>query len=171
MENNKLPEVWLRGPLNNMPPLLQPVAHALLQAREELNELMADFPSQLLWQKVAGLASPGFHLQHLVGVLDRLFTYARAETLNESQLNYLSAEGKSTMTISTQSMVEAFNQQVNIALLQLQQTSEQELTQVRGVGRALVPSTVIGLYTHSAEHTMRHLGQLLVTVKVLKSGR
>jgi DNA repair protein RadC len=171
MENNKLPEVWLRGPLNNMPPLLQPVAHALLQAREELNELMADFPSQLLWQKVAGLASPGFHLQHLVGVLDRLFTYARAEALNESQLNYLSAEGKSTMTISTQSMVEAFNQQVNIALLQLQQTSEQELTQVRGVGRALVPSTVIGLYTHSAEHTMRHLGQLLVTVKVLKSGR
>jgi uncharacterized damage-inducible protein DinB len=171
MENNKLPEVWLRGPLNNMPPLLQPVAHALLQAREELNELMADFPSELLWQKVAGLASPGFHLQHLVGVLDRLFTYARAETLNESQLNYLSAEGKSTMTISTQSLVEAFNQQVNIALLQLQQTSEQELTLVRGVGRALVPSTVIGLYTHSAEHTMRHLGQLLVTVKVLKSGR
>jgi uncharacterized damage-inducible protein DinB len=171
MENNKLPEVWLRGPLNNMPPLLQPVAHALLQAREELNELMTDFPSELLWQKVAGLASPGFHLQHLVGVLDRLFTYARAETLNESQLNYLSAEGKSTMTISTQSLVEAFNQQVNIALLQLQQTSEQELTLVRGVGRALVPSTVIGLYTHSAEHTMRHLGQLLVTVKVLKSGR
>ncbi|MDF2434070.1 MAG: hypothetical protein JWP44_3701, partial [Mucilaginibacter sp.] len=26
-------EVWLRGPLDDMPGLLQPVAHALLQAR------------------------------------------------------------------------------------------------------------------------------------------
>jgi hypothetical protein len=68
---DKLPEVWLRGPLSNMPSLVQPVAHALLQAREELNELMNKFPETLLWEKVAGMASPGFHLQHLSGVLDR----------------------------------------------------------------------------------------------------
>jgi hypothetical protein len=40
-----MPEVWLRGPLPGMPPLLQPVAHALLQAREELVELLHDFPA------------------------------------------------------------------------------------------------------------------------------
>ena len=62
MDKVKLPEVWLRGPLKDIPALLQPVAHALLQAREELNELMADFPDSLLWEKVAGMASPGFHL-------------------------------------------------------------------------------------------------------------
>jgi len=165
---NKLPEVWLRGPLPNMPVLLQPVAHALLQAREELNELMARFPDKLLWKKPAGLASPGFHLQHLSGVLDRLFTYARAESLNEEQLNYLANEGKPPVNdFTSEDLVQYFNIQVDLALAQLHQTNEQTLTQVRGVGRAQVSSTVIGLYTHSAEHTMRHLGQLLVTVKVL----
>lgn len=171
MASNNLPEVWLRGPLPNMPALLQPVAHALLQAREELNKLMADFPEDLLWQSPAGVASPGFHLQHLTGVLDRLFTYARAQNLSNEQLAYLSAEGKQpVIAYTTQSLVDQFNRQVNDALTQLEQADEQSLTKVRGVGRAQIPSTVIGLYTHSAEHTMRHLGQLLVTVKILKTG-
>jgi len=29
----------------------------------------------------------------------------------------------------------------------------------------------MGCLFHAAEHTMRHLGQLIVTVKVLKSGK
>jgi hypothetical protein len=49
------PEFWLRGPLNEVPALLQPVAHALLQAREEITELMAHFPEALLWEMPAGL--------------------------------------------------------------------------------------------------------------------
>jgi len=170
MANDKLPEVWLRGPLNNIPALLQPVAHALLQAREELNELMTGFPDELLWEKVAGMASPAFHLQHLTGVLDRLFTYARIETLTPEQLNYLAAEGKPTIKIYTVAeLVMNFYNQVNQALIQLSQVDETQLTDNRGVGRAQLPSTLIGLYTHSAEHTMRHLGQLIVTVAVLKS--
>jgi uncharacterized damage-inducible protein DinB len=36
------------------------------------------------------------------------------------------------------------------------------------VGRKQTPSTVVGLLFHAAEHTMRHTGQLLVTVRVLK---
>ncbi|MBD1363033.1 DinB family protein [Mucilaginibacter sp. ZT4R22] len=163
------PEVWLRGPLPNMPALLQPVAHALLQAREELNELMAGFPDELLWDKVAGMASPGFHLQHLTGVLDRLFTYAQNETLNPEQLEYLSKEGKPTnKTYTTRGLVEAFNKQVDKALLQLGEADTTILSDFRPVGRGKLPSTVIGLYTHAAEHTMRHWGQLLVTVRVLR---
>ncbi|WP_439697215.1 DinB family protein [Mucilaginibacter sp. AW1-7] len=164
----KLPEVWLRGPLNDIPALLQPVAHALLQAREELNELMVDFPDPLLWDKVAGLASPGFHLQHLAGVLDRLFTYAKGEGLSADQLTYLAAEGTPAETIGSTALVKRFNLQVDSAVKQLANTNQSTLTDKRGVGRAQVPSTVIGLYVHAAEHTMRHLGQLLVTVKVLK---
>jgi uncharacterized damage-inducible protein DinB len=164
----KLPEVWLRGPLNGIPALLQPVAHALLQAREELNELMADFPDPLLWDKVAGMASPGFHLQHLAGVLDRLFTYAKGERLSADQLTYLAAEGKPHENLFTAVLVERFDLQVDAALKQLAETDQLILTEVRGVGRTQVPSTVIGLYMHAAEHTMRHLGQLMVTVKILK---
>ena len=165
MENKNKPEVWLRGPLDGIPPLLQPVAHALLQAREEINELMIGFPEELLWLKVADMASPGFHLQHLTGVLGRLFTYARGEQLTQQQLAYLANEGKGGVELSV--LLANFNKQVDIAIKQLSETSESTLTEIRGVGRAQIPSTVIGLMVHAAEHTMRHTGQLLVTVKFL----
>ena len=165
MTNKNQPEVWLRGPLKEIPPLLQPIAHALLQAREEVNGITKDFPVALLWEKPAGMASPGFHLQHLAGVLDRLFTYARGEALNEQQLDYLANEGEPTTDLK--SLLDNFNRQVDIAINQLSKTDETTLTDTRGVGRAQIPSTVIGLLVHSAEHTMRHTGQLLVTVGVL----
>lgn len=162
------PEVWLRGSLSGVPALLQPIAHTLLQAREEINELMDDFPEPLLWERPAGLASPGFHLQHLAGVLNRLFTYALGKQLNEQQLTALKAEGVPHLDeYSIASLVEVFNHEVDNCIVQLNNADENALTDRRGVGRAQVPSTVIGLYVHAAEHTMRHTGQLLVTVKVL----
>jgi uncharacterized damage-inducible protein DinB len=167
MAANKKPEVWLRGPLTGIAPLLQPVAHALLQAREEVNMMMADFPEAMLWEKPAGMASPGFHLQHMAGVLDRLFTYANEGQLMAEQLDYLSAEGKPAEKVYN--LVEAFNHQVDLAVKQLAETDESTLIAKREVGRARLPSTVIGLLVHAAEHTMRHTGQLLVTVNVLKA--
>src|SRR5436305_1824399 len=110
VDNERKPEVWLRGPLAGVPALLQPVAHALLQAREEINELMTGFPDSLLWEKLAGIASPGFHLQHLAGVLNRLFTYAKGEQLDHVQLNALKAEGipiSGEYTVDT--LIAAFN--------------------------------------------------------------
>ena len=169
MEKQDRREVWQRGPIENIPGLLQPVAHALLQAREEVDELMIDFPQNLLWSKPGGVASVGFHLQHLTGVLDRLFTYASNQPLNEAQLNYLELEGR-PCEVDTHVLVERFDQRVTKALEQLSKTDEQTLSAARGVGRAQIPSTVIGLLVHAAEHTMRHVGQLHVTVKILKAG-
>ena len=158
--NELLLEVWQRGPVADIPDLLQPVAHALLQAREELALLMQDFPDNLLWEKPAGVASPGFHLQHLSGVLDRVFTYARAEALTAAQLEQLRAEDISPgIDLSITKLMNRFNQQVDMALAQLKNTNEKTLTDFRGVGRKLLPSTVIGLLVHGAEHTMRHAGQ------------
>jgi len=162
-------EVWQRGPLPKISPLLQPVAHALLQAREELNEYMKDFPMELLWLRPAGMASVGFHLQHLSGVLDRVFTYARAESLTPLQFEELAEEGKdSSGGYLVVDLVGRFNRQVDLALQQIKETSEATLPDYRKVGRAGLPSTVIGLLFHAAEHTMRHLGQLMVTAAVLR---
>jgi uncharacterized damage-inducible protein DinB len=166
-----LPEVWLRGPLPEVPPLLQPVAHALLQAREEVTEIVSDFPAAKLAERPLGLASVGFHLRHLTGVLDRTFTYARAEALSETQLAYLAAEGQpSTHGGAVGELVQAFEEQVYKALGQLKTTPESSLPEWRGVGRAQLPSTVIGLLVHAAEHTTRHVGQLLVTARVVQQG-
>ena len=163
-------EVWQRGPLPEIPPLLQPVAHALLQAREELHEYLHGFPDELLWIRPAGLASAGFHLQHLSGVLDRVFTYARAEGLSELQFDQLAQEGKDTFEkLSVDDLVRRFNSQLDLAMAQLKTTVDSTLTSYRGIGRAGLPSTVIGLLFHAAEHTMRHLGQLMVTIAVVKN--
>ena len=161
-------EVWQRGPVEGIPSLLQPVAHAILQAKEELNELMKDFPPELLWLKPGGAASAGFHLQHMSGVIDRLFTYARGEMLGSAQLEMLKAESIEDVELTIPKLLDRFNEQVAIAMEQLKKTPEKSLADYRGIGRAQIPSTVLGLLFHAAEHTMRHLGQLLVTVKVVQ---
>ena len=163
-------EVWLRGPLDDIPGLLQPVAHTLLQAQEELNELMVNFPEELLWEKPFGLASTGFHLQHLAGVINRLFTYARGEQLDPQQLTDLAAEGRAfEKDMDVRRLCGIFESEVEKALAQLRKIDVLSLTDKREVGRSKLPSTVIGLYVHAAEHTMRHIGQLLVTVKIAMS--
>ncbi|WP_266206111.1 DinB family protein [Pontibacter kalidii] len=170
MAQSKKLEAWQSGPVDGVPALLQPVAHALLQAREEVHTLMEGFPEELLWEQPAGVASVGFHLQHLKGVIERLFTYARGEQLSEEQLSNLRAEGKPAddKAYPVQDLVRNFDRQVDQALEQLRRTDEASLTDFRGVGRAQLPSTVLGLLFHAAEHTMRHVGQLLVTIKVLQ---
>ncbi|MBF8962971.1 DinB family protein [Pontibacter sp. FD36] len=169
MTQTKNLEVWLRGPLPDVPALLQPVAHALLQAREEVGSFMQDFPDELLWERPAGVASVGYHLQHLTGILERLFAYARGEQLSEQQLAYLYAEGKPVgEDKQSETLVQKFNEQVDKAMDQLRHTDESSLTESRRVGRAQVESTVMGLLFHAAEHSMRHVGQLLVTARVLR---
>lgn len=164
-------EVWLRGPLPGVPALLQPVAHALLQAKEEINRLMVDFPEILLWIKPINMASPGFHIQHMTGVIDRLFTYADDRPLTQEQLAFLHSEGEPPQKEdSVAALLDAFSEQVDKAVARLSGVDESTLIQMRGVGRAQIPSTVIGLYVHTAEHVMRHSGQLLVTARILKGG-
>lgn len=159
-------EVWLRGPLTDgTPPLLQPVAHALMQAREEVAVILQGFPDARLGERPAGVASVGFHLQHLTGVLDRLTTYARAEALSQAQLESLASEGKSQGGVAE--LKHAFDAQVEQTLVYLRSVDPKTLTEVRGVGRSQLPSTVLGLLVHAAEHTQRHVGQLLVTARVV----
>lgn len=179
MENKSLPEVWLRGPVKDIPAFLQPVAHALMQAVEDVQKHLEDFPDTLLWSRPGGVASVGFHLKHLTGVLDRLFTYARGESLSADQLRYLSNEEQPSVDMpamqfeqqpQVRALVNMFEDQVHKALEQLKSTIENTLSDKRGVGRKQLPSTVLGLLFHAAEHTQRHVGQLIVTSRILKHG-
>lgn len=158
----KKPEVWMRGPIPEVSAMLQPVAHALLQSVEEVESILLDFDDNLLWTKPAGMASVGFHLKHLRGVVDRLFTYARAASLSPLQLEYLEREGTPGEE-SSALLVARFKEQVEKALHQLKHTSDDELLAPRGIGRKQIPTNVVGLLFHAAEHTQRHVGQLLVT--------
>jgi uncharacterized damage-inducible protein DinB len=162
-------EVWMRGPIAGLIPLLQPVAHAILQAREEVNLMMIDFPDELIWERPSGVASVAFHLQHLSGVLDRLFTYANNQILNEDQLELLALESDEAQFLTVKALLTRFNNQVNKALTQLKNIEEKTLLEPRGIGRKQIPTNQMGLLFHAAEHTQRHVGQLLVTVRILKN--
>ena len=162
-------EVWMRGPIAGLIPLLQPVAHAILQAREEVNHMMINFQNELIWKKPGGVASVAFHLQHLSGVLDRLFTYANNQILNEDQLELLALESDTNQYLTVKGLLTRFNNQVNKSLTQLKNIEEKTLLEPRGIGRKQIPTNQLGLFFHAAEHTQRHVGQLYVTVNILKN--
>jgi hypothetical protein len=71
--------IWLRGPVYGIPPLLVPVAHSLLQAREDAAHAVAGVHQETLWKRPNGAAPAGFHLFHAAHALDRLMTYARGK--------------------------------------------------------------------------------------------
>ena len=163
--------MWLRGPVTGVPPLLQPVAHALLQCREEVLATIADLPPGLIWARPGGVASAGYHVRHAGGSLDRLFTYARGESLTHAQMLELRAEDQPDLSADAASRLMAgFDVRIEAALAQLRATPDASLLDARGVGRAKLPSTVLGLLFHAAEHTQRHAGQLVTTVKVVRAG-
>jgi len=163
------PEVWLRGPIEGIPDQLQPAAHALLQSTEDIEEYLKGFSENLLWQKPSGRASVGFHLQHLTGTLDRLMTYTKTESLSEEQFEFLRNEGNADTKTTSAHLIENFKQKVDEAVQYFRTLNGSDLTESRSVGRKKLPTTVLGLLFHAAEHGQRHVGQLLVTVSVLKN--
>jgi hypothetical protein len=161
------PEAWLRGPLTGVEPLLMPAAHALVQAREDIEHVASDASDEELWRRPGDAASAGYHLQHVTGSLDRLFTYARGESLSDAQRRALAQEG--TPGTPAAILVRSACDAIDRALEQLRQTPRETLLDAREVGRARLPATVIGLLFHAAEHTTRHVGQLITTLKVVRT--
>jgi uncharacterized damage-inducible protein DinB len=161
------PEFWMRGvTVDGISPALQPVAHALLQAMEDLEGAVSGLSVDELWTKPGGAASAGFHLRHLAGSLDRLTTYARGEALAEAQLAALRAEQEPGA--SAAELLAHARATVDRALDQLRATPDTSLDEPRHVGRARLPSSVRGLLYHAGEHTSRHTGQVITTVKVVR---
>ena len=153
-----------------MPATLQPVAHILLQVRESVTELVASLTEDEWNARPAGVASAAFHVRHITGVIDRLFTYARGEALSAEQFTALGAEGEPLTTADIPRVLDALGARVGAALAELRTVDPATLGDFRAVGRAKLPSTVIGCLVHGAEHAMRHVGQLSVTSRIVRSG-
>jgi uncharacterized damage-inducible protein DinB len=162
------PEAWMRGPIEGIDPLLMPVAHALLQARDELQRMSSEIPAEHVWLRPGGAASIGFHVRHLGAALDRLFTYARGERLSDAQKVAFRAEAEpGNPPASLRDLVHEASAHIDRALDELRRTPSARLFEHRGVGRAQLPSNVLGLLFHAAEHSTRHTGQLITTAKIL----
>src|SRR5688572_8608671 len=163
------PEPWLRGPLADVDPYLMPAAHALTHAGEDLERAVADVPPHALWTRPGGAASVGFHLRHIAGSIDRLLAYARGEALSDAQRAAARAEEEPGAPGDADDLLAGAQAAIAAALAQIRATPPATLLDVRGVGRAQLPSTVLGLLFHVAEHTQRHTGQLIATARAVRT--
>src|SRR5262245_60497731 len=162
-------EWWQRGPIEGIPVVLQPVAHILLQVRESVGTIVEPLTEQEWNARPAGVASAAFHVRHIAGVVDRLFTYARGNALSAEQLAAIQLEGRDMLAADVAPALDALSARIDAALAELRTIDVATLGDFRAVGRARLPSTVIGCLVHGAEHAMRHVGQLSVTARIVRA--
>lgn len=161
-------EAWLEGPVHGIPSIFQPVAHALVQARRDATDQAASIEADLLWMHRGAAATAGFHLLHAANALDRLSTYARGELLSDAQKSALRGESADHPELDGRALVAHLSGAIDRALAQLADAEPDTVFEERRVGRAGAPSNVLGLLFHAAEHTTRHVGQFITTIKLLR---
>ena len=156
------PEAWLRGPIPGIDPLLMPAAHALVQASEDVARAASGLAVAELWAKPGGAASIGFHLKHICG---------NGRPLNPEQMRVLAGEGQpGDPPADAATLIAAVQRAIADTLEGLRNTSPEDLFTVRTVGRQALPTNVVGLLFHLAEHTQRHTGQVITTAKIVRAG-
>jgi hypothetical protein len=159
-----LPEPWLRGPIAGVHPLIAPVLYAFQQAREDLAHCTHGLTNEQLWASPHGFTSVGFHIRHIAGSTERLTTYLEGRELTPTQLVALDAESQPG-TATLDELLLLLDASFRYAESVVRGIDVATLAEPRHVGRKLLPSTVIGLLTHIAEHTQRHVGQALTTAR------
>jgi hypothetical protein len=161
------PEPWLRGPLAGVSTLTAPILFAFQQAREDLAKHTEGLTSEQIWSTPFGFGSTGFHIRHIARSTDRLFVYLAGRQLTAEQLEGLATEkhpGASREQLLAE--LDSVFAQAERVVRTLDPAS---LEQVRQVGRKRLPTTVIGLLTHIAEHTQRHAGQAISAAKLARA--
>jgi len=161
----ELPEPWLRGPLPGVHPLLGPALYSFQQTREDLARHTEGLAAAQVWARPHGLAPLGFHIRHIAGSVDRLTTYLDMHDLDEEQMSSLAAEMQSGA--SPCELLEDLDRSLGRAERVIRSIDPATLADARWVGRKRLPTTVIGLLTHIAEHTQRHLGQAIIAAKLV----
>ena len=162
-----LPEAWMRGPIPDVDPLLAPVLFSFQQAREDLRRFTAELTPEQLWATPHGFGSAGFHLRHIAGSVDRLMTYLQGGALTASQLDTLRTEGEARGA-GAEELLELVDRAFTAAEAVVRRLDPAILRELRGVGRKQLPTTVIGLLVHIAEHTQRHVGQAIGAAKLAR---
>jgi hypothetical protein len=162
-----LPEAWLRGPLPQVNPLLAPALYGFQQTREDLARHTAGLIASQVWSRPHGLAPLGFHLRHIAGSVDRLTAYLEGRSLNPAQITALTAEMEPGASL--EELLADVDRALRHAAEAICAIDPATLCEPRWVGRKCLPTTVIGLLVHIAEHTQRHLGQAIAAALLARA--
>ena len=162
-----LPEPWLRGPVHGVSPLIAPILFAFQQAREDLATYTEGLSVEQIWATPYDFGSLGFHLRHIAGSTERLITYLEGRQLSEEQMAALAAEKQPGA--SREELLAELDRAFRRSEAVVRALNPLALAEPREVGRKRLPTTVIGLLTHIAEHTQRHVGQAICAAKLARS--
>lgn len=163
------PEPWLRGPNVAIHPIARPLVHALTHVREDVAHWTNGLTTEELWARPMGLGAAGFHIRHIGGSAERLTAYLEGRQLTDRQLTEARAE--SDPGASRGELLEELEARLLLCEAAVEALDPRTWFDAREVGRKRLPATVGGLVTHIAEHSLRHVGELIVTVKVLRALR
>jgi len=162
-------EPWLRGTHADVPAAGRAVLHALDLALDDLTLWTEGLTGAEVHSNPLGLASVAFHLRHIARSTDRLLSYAEGKALSAEQLAALKAElaGEESLPVLLAEVEIAFTD----AAERVRVLATADLNIFRGVGRKQLPTSIGGALIHVADHTQRHVGQVVTTAKVLKALR
>jgi hypothetical protein len=159
-----VPEPWLRGPVPGVHPLMAPVLRSFQQAREDLAKFTDGLTPEQLWASPHGFGSVGFHIQHIAGSTERLLSYLQNRELTAEQMKALGDEAQ-PLGLRREELLAILEKALREAEVVVRAIHPATIEEPRAVGRKRLPTTVIGLLTHIAEHTQRHVGQAISACK------
>ena len=162
------PEPWLRGPIEGAAPLIQPVLHSFQQVREDLATHTAGLDDAAVWSRHGELPSLGFQLRHIAGSVERLTAYLMEEELTPEQIAFLKSEGEPGASLAE--LLAGVDATLAETERRIRTIAPADAHAPRYIGRKRLPTSVLGLLVHIAEHTQRHLGQAITTAKLARQG-
>jgi uncharacterized damage-inducible protein DinB len=165
-------EPWLRGTHAEVPAVGRAVLHAFDLALDDLTKWTEGLTDAEVHAQPLGLTSVAFHLRHIARSTDRLLSYAEGNPLSIEQLTALKAEvatatGNETLAELLAEVEASFSNATDRVCV----LATANLDTFRGVGRKQLPTSIGGALVHVADHTQRHVGQVVTTAKVLKALR
>jgi uncharacterized damage-inducible protein DinB len=158
-------EPWLRETLTELPAVVRAVIHALEMTQEDALSACGPLTHAELIEKPMGVTAVGFHLLHINGSLDRLLTYAEGGQLSPEQVAVMRSE--SALDAFAEHWQEDFVTGLQRATERVKAFAGADLEQPRFVGRKQLPTSVGGLLVHCADHSLRHVGQIVTTARLV----
>jgi uncharacterized damage-inducible protein DinB len=162
-------EPWLRGTYSDVPAVGRAVLHALDLALDDLTKWTEGLSDDEVRSQPLGLNAIAFHLRHIARSTDRILTYAEGGQLSAEQLSALKAEQGGDETLAE--LLAEVETSFSNAAERIRVLATADFETFRGVGRKQLPTSIGGALIHVADHTQRHVGQVVTTAKMLRALR
>jgi uncharacterized damage-inducible protein DinB len=169
MDRHKAPEAWLRGTPAGVDVMLAPLLFSFEQAREDLAKFTEGLSTEQLWARPYGFNAVGREIRHIGGSVDRLSTYLAGRQLDAAQMRDLESEAEPGA--SREELLRELDERLARTEGFIRSLDPRTLAEPRKVGRKELPTTIIGLIVHIAEHTQRHVGQAISAAKLARTVR